>query len=257
LGLDAPIFEPEPDDPASERAFIETIAFSGAKPTAEHHGRVAVLLEPADAGLPPAGGNPSVGRFARAVVAGLVQCKLKLNDPKHQWCNPPHEETGHVQSWSTGAAEIVYRQEDEHEDEDGLRWALVRLTPPEPWVRQIAAQFASNIGAMVAEAQGIPPEQRGDQTIPTSQLHFHDGAQAPIAWNDVQAAQYRQRYLGQDVPVPLTAAEGYNQHGHTSQYDGGFIPGMGPHDHRDNFNGGLAFACYHPGTALPQMPWAL
>lgn len=30
-----------------------------------------------------------------------------------------------------------------------------------------------------------------------------------------------------------------------------------PHDHRDNFNGGFAFACYHPGTGLPQQPWAV
>lgn len=29
------------------------------------------------------------------------------------------------------------------------------------------------------------------------------------------------------------------------------------HDHRDNFNGGFAFSVYHPGTALPQQPWAL
>jgi hypothetical protein len=28
------------------------------------------------------------------------------------------------------------------------------------------------------------------------------------------------------------------------------------HDHRDNFNGGLAFAIFHPETALPKMPWA-
>lgn len=29
------------------------------------------------------------------------------------------------------------------------------------------------------------------------------------------------------------------------------------HDHRDNTNGGFAFAVYHPGTSLPQKPWAL
>ena len=29
------------------------------------------------------------------------------------------------------------------------------------------------------------------------------------------------------------------------------------HDHRDNFNGGFSFSVYHPGTALPQQPWAL
>lgn len=28
------------------------------------------------------------------------------------------------------------------------------------------------------------------------------------------------------------------------------------HDHRDNLTGGgFAFACYHPGTGLPQQPW--
>lgn len=30
-----------------------------------------------------------------------------------------------------------------------------------------------------------------------------------------------------------------------------------PHDHRDNYNGGFAFSVYHPGTALPQQPWAM
>lgn len=29
-----------------------------------------------------------------------------------------------------------------------------------------------------------------------------------------------------------------------------------PHDHRDNYNGGYAFAVFHPGTGLPQQPWA-
>lgn len=33
-----------------------------------------------------------------------------------------------------------------------------------------------------------------------------------------------------------------------------FLPN---HDHRDNFNGGFAFSVWHPGTALPQRPWAL
>lgn len=31
--------------------------------------------------------------------------------------------------------------------------------------------------------------------------------------------------------------------------------GVPIHDHRDNFNGGFAFAVYHPGTSLPQQPW--
>ncbi|MEM8738089.1 MAG: hypothetical protein AAGG38_06375 [Planctomycetota bacterium] len=257
VGLDGPVFEPDPDDPRGERGFLETIAFRGVKPTAEHFGRIAILLDPADAGLPAAGDEPSEGRFSRGLVSGLIQVKLKLIDEKHQWCDPPHEETAYLESRPQGAAEIVYREPDEHEDDDGLRWALVRLTPPEPWVRQIASQWASQIGNLVADYRGIPPEQRADQTIPVSQLHFHDDAQAPIAWNNVQAAAFRNAYLGERMPIPLTASEGYNQHGHTSQFDGGFISGMGPHDHRDNFNGGYAWAVYHPGTSVPQMPWAI
>lgn len=30
-----------------------------------------------------------------------------------------------------------------------------------------------------------------------------------------------------------------------------------PHDHRDNLAGGFAFSVYHPGTSVPQQPWAL
>lgn len=256
LGIEEPIFPPDPEDERTERAFMEAITFRGVKPTAQHFGRVAILMDPADSGAPDPS-NPK-GHFSRGLVSGLVQARIKLTDDKHQWCNPAHEETGFLTSAPQGAAEIVWRQPDEHEDPDTeLRWALIRLTPPEPWVRQVASQYASNIGVQVADHLGIPEEQRPDQTIPVSALHFHDAAQSPIAWNDVQAAAYRRQYLGMDLPIPISATEGYNQHGHTSQYDGGYIPGMGPHDHRDNFNGGFAFAVYHPGSATPQMPWAL
>lgn len=36
--------------------------------------------------------------------------------------------------------------------------------------------------------------------------------------------------------------------------DGAYLP---PHDHRDNMHGGLAFSTFHPGTQLPQMPYAI
>ena len=39
-----------------------------------------------------------------------------------------------------------------------------------------------------------------------------------------------------------------------SQFDEPLKP-VPVHDHRDNFNGGFAFACYHPGTAIPMQPW--
>ena len=33
--------------------------------------------------------------------------------------------------------------------------------------------------------------------------------------------------------------------------------GMKPHDHRGNADGGFAFAVFHPGTSISQMPYAL
>jgi hypothetical protein len=30
-----------------------------------------------------------------------------------------------------------------------------------------------------------------------------------------------------------------------------------PHDHRDNNEGGFAFATFHPGTSIPAMPWGM
>ena len=105
-------------------------------------------------------------------------------------------------------------------------------------------------------ARGVTDSQRQERLIDIAQLHMHDASQGEIVWNDVQAIQRHNEMFADDLPVPLTASEGYNQHGHSSPYDGGFI-GLHVHNHVDNFSGGLAFACYHPGTTLPQQPWAI
>jgi hypothetical protein len=120
-----------------------------------------------------------------------------------------------------------------------------------------AKQQASALFIAYAVAHGINLTDRANSRYEKSMVHFHDGSMTEIAWNDVEAIQMFNELTGDNIPVPFTASEGYNQHGHTGAYDGGFIPGMGPHDHRDNFNGGFAFACYHPGTSIPQQPWSI
>ena len=87
--------------------------------------------------------------------------------------------------------------------------------------------------------------------------HSHDGTQSPIAWNDVQAIRYYNEFSsdGLYLTLPTVPTEGYNKHYHTSEYDGGFLPGLGIHDHRDNAHGGFAFCVFHPATAVPQLPW--
>lgn len=121
-----------------------------------------------------------------------------------------------------------------------------------------AKQIASGLFQTLARSQGMTPDQQKTKRINATQIHFHDDSTASIAWNDVDAVKSFNEHTGANLPVPLLASQGYSQHHHTSEYDGGFVPvGGGVHDHRDNFNGGFAFACYHPGTSLPQMPWAI
>lgn len=125
------------------------------------------------------------------------------------------------------------------------------------YVRFTANQLASSLMVTLQQHRGATAQQMAEIRFDLAKVHFHDGSQTPIAWNNVQAIQGFNAVTGEGLPVPAVATEGYNQHYHTSQFDGGLIPGTGLHDHRDNFNSGFAFAIYHPGTSLPQMPWAL
>lgn len=120
-----------------------------------------------------------------------------------------------------------------------------------------ARQAASALMQAIFLARDLSDEEKAWFRVPHAFLHFHDASSVPLAWNDIQAIRFYNEYYNANLPVPLVATEGYNQHGHTSDYDGGWIPGRGLHDHRDNNNGGFAFAVFHPGTALPQQPWAL
>jgi hypothetical protein len=124
-------------------------------------------------------------------------------------------------------------------------------------VRRNSRQISSGLMRAFAASHGMGIEQRRDSRYPKDLIHFHDGSTNGIAFNDVDAIQMYNELTGDNIPVPFTATESYNEHHHAGFGDGGYIPGMGPHDHRDNFNGGFAFACYHPGTSIPGMPWAM
>jgi len=120
-----------------------------------------------------------------------------------------------------------------------------------------AAQAASALLQAVFLAHHYDDKDQDRFSIPLAHLHWHDDSQYPIAFNDVEAIQNWNAAFNDDLPVPATASEGYNAHGHTGPYDGGYLPGRGVHDHRDNYHGGFAFAVWHPGTDLPQQNWAI
>jgi hypothetical protein len=118
-------------------------------------------------------------------------------------------------------------------------------------------QAASALWQTYFLAHGFSEDDKSEFGIPSSMVHFHGQEGYGIAWNDVMSTIMWNAAMNDSLPVPLTATQGYNQHGHTGPYDGGWIAGRGVHDHSNNFNGGFAFAVFHPGTSLPQQPWAL
>ena len=126
-------------------------------------------------------------------------------------------------------------------------------------VQYTAKQLASSLLRQIALASGITANEMLQWRMDLSKVHFHDSSSTQIAFNDVQAIQYYNAISGDYVPVPTQASEGYNKHYHASEFDGGLVVGLGPHDHRSNdpAYGGFAFAVYHPGSAVPQMPWAI
>lgn len=125
-------------------------------------------------------------------------------------------------------------------------------------IAKSAKQLSSGLVNAIALTYGLSQTQLGQMRHSEQQVHFHDDSVNNIAWNDVQAILMYNEATGENLTVPAIASEGYNEHGHTSPFDGGWIPGMGIHDHRDNVTGcGYAFAIYHPGTALSQQPWAV
>ncbi len=124
-------------------------------------------------------------------------------------------------------------------------------------VLKTAKQIASGLVKTIVAAHGLSTQQKYDIRHHEAMSHFHDDSTNGISWNDVQAILMHNELSGEDLPVPLMATEGYNQHGHTGPYDGGWIPGQGIHDHRDNFHGGFSYAVYHPGTHLPSQPFAV
>lgn len=92
-------------------------------------------------------------------------------------------------------------------------------------------------------------------TIMQTERFGFDGPPSPgvaIEVNGNRGVQFKVvflRFAGYDLdgttPVFLFS---YNE-----MVDSGILS---PHDHRDNANGGFAFAVYHPGSSIPQMPWA-
>lgn len=132
---------------------------------------------------------------------------------------------------------------------------MAQIQIPKKWL-------ASNICALMKRDMKLSDEGiKSYAFTDTSQYHFHGGMSPAIAWNDVQEANLINEYFSSEdatakILIPSYPTEGYNQHSHTSEYDGGVLPGvMGAHTHKDNRNGGFAFAVFYPATGVPLSDW--
>ena len=119
--------------------------------------------------------------------------------------------------------------------------------------------LASNISALIKRTYNLSDaEMESYAFMTTSQFHFHGGQSTEIAWNDVHEAGLINEYSGglRKILIPSYPTEGYNQHSHTSEYDGGVIAGVnGSHTHTSNKTGGFAFAVFYPATGVPLSDW--
>lgn len=109
LGIDGPIVSPS----ANLDQFKEQVAIVGTQPdSAEHFGRLCVLLEPL-----------ANGAIGQAVVDGVVCVRLNVIDETDTTADIEHGQTGRLQSaGDSGSAAILWKEAG-----TGEKWAVVRL----------------------------------------------------------------------------------------------------------------------------------
>jgi hypothetical protein len=138
--------------------------------------------------------------------------------------NPAREAGGPFWAMLTSAAGL-----------NGLHWSWVKVIPVDE-----------------------PPTADDPYTYDDTPLfRFDDG---PVVGIESAREANRNRAI-EPGTVVLLSFTGYDRTGeplYVFQHSGRQPDAALPiHDHRDNFNGGFAFSVYHPGTALPQQPWAV
>ncbi len=142
LGLNGPIITPT----VNLNEFKRQVTFKGIKPTVDHVGRIAVLLEPIRS-----------GKIGRAVVSGVVPVRLTgavtggWGWPLGLFAELIHNDSDKLQvADQSGSAVVLWM-----ETNTGERWALVRLTQSTNFAGMAIEGAGNNITLPIATAQGI------------------------------------------------------------------------------------------------------
>ncbi len=126
LGIDGPVFTPTD----SLETFTNGIALVGVTPTASHAGDFAVLVEPIQA-----------GQIARACILGACPVKVNVVSASDAFADVEAGVTGRLQSGSSGAARILWK-----ESGTGEKWAVVRLGNPAGGASAIPVKLTASQG---------------------------------------------------------------------------------------------------------------
>jgi len=197
LGLDVPLFTPE----NSLASFKREVTFRGIVPAASHHGKFAVLHEPA---LP--------GMLALGYLSGVCPVRLDVASPYHTTADILVGDTYALVTSGHGSAQILWVDTDATYGDyyggtdpyygDDSRWAYVRLG---------AAHQASRIGK-VTQSSGIPA--MSGTTPGHGTFTFVDEAPAGTAFSlssvtGIVGFNITDKILAQNAYVKATLTNGY------------------------------------------------
>jgi hypothetical protein len=138
LGIKETIITPSDN----EDEFKNKVALSGETPTEEdHRGKFVVLLEPL-----------KTDAIGMGMALGLCPVKITVENEDHACADVNDGEAATLKSASTGAAQILWK-----EDGTGEKWAVIRLgTPPglPPIYKTTADQSGTTVEAKLLRADG-------------------------------------------------------------------------------------------------------
>lgn len=119
LGIAGPVFDPTDEDQADQ--FAGQVVLAGVLVSSYlHEGQFAVLQEPV-----------ADGALGRAVVCGLTIGRLFVDEGAEntRWATPAWGKP-YLRASSTGTADVLWKEPGESEDEEDLKWAVLRLGSP-------------------------------------------------------------------------------------------------------------------------------
>jgi hypothetical protein len=168
LGIDTPIFTPADN----LDVFQNRPGLVGVVPQSENHlHRFAVLLRPV-----------AENDTAPGCIVGMVPIRLDVTSESHEFAHIADDACDHMVSDSTGCP-ILWKDDEAHEDENGLRWGLVNLVSAAPSTAVAWYQLLTDMDSDSSYVAWANPGQFDPETGFLSDPHALDEDPIDPAWS--------------------------------------------------------------------------